>query len=69
MELREFAAYGFLGGVAGAAAVVLFSFFLFYSGISSQLGVESPVNTKPPDIYSPAFLGRVVGDTVRDNYA
>lgn len=61
MEFRRFAAYGFLGGVAGAAAVVLFSFFLFYSGISSQLGVGSPVNVRPPNIYSPLFWGGLWG--------
>ena len=61
MELRQFAAYGFLGGVAGGASVVLFSFFLFHSGISSLLGVESPVNIGPPDIYRPLFWGGLWG--------
>jgi hypothetical protein len=61
MELRRFAAYGFLGGVVGAVSVVLFSHLLFYSGISSWFGVESPVNIKPPDIYSPLFWGGLWG--------
>ena len=43
------------------AAVVLFSLLLFHSGISSQFGVESPVNTRPPDIYSPLFWGGLWG--------
>jgi hypothetical protein len=61
MELRQFAAYGFMGGVAGAASVVLFSLFLFHSGISRQFGVDSPVNIKPPYIYSPLFWGGLWG--------
>lgn len=61
MDIRRFAAYGFLGGVAGGAAVVLFSFVLFYLGISTRLGAESPVNIKPPYIYSPLFWGGLWG--------
>jgi hypothetical protein len=61
MELRRFAAYGFLGGVAGAASVVLSSFVLFYSGMSARLGVESPINIGSPDIYRPLFWGGLWG--------
>jgi hypothetical protein len=61
MELRRFAAYGFLGGVAGAVAVVLFSFVLFYSGISARFGVDSPVSIQSPDIYRPLFWGGLWG--------
>jgi hypothetical protein len=61
MELRRFAAYGFLGGVAGAAAVVLFSLVLFYSGISARFGVDSPVSIQSPDIYRPLFWGGLWG--------
>jgi len=61
MELRRFAAYGFLGGVAGAAAVALFSVFLFHSGISPRFGVESPLKLGPPDIYRPLFWGGLWG--------
>jgi hypothetical protein len=61
MELRRFAAYGFLGGVAGGASVVLFSLLLFHSGISSRFGVDSPVNIGPPAVYSPLFWGGLWG--------
>ncbi len=61
MELRRFAAYGFLGGVVGGASVVLFSLFLFHAGISPRFGVDSPVNIQPPDVYRPLFWGGLWG--------
>jgi hypothetical protein len=61
MELKRFAAYGFLGGVVGAASVVLFSFILFYTGIGPRLGVGGPIGLKPPAIYSPLFWGGLWG--------
>ena len=61
MELRRYAAYGFIGGVAGGASVVLFSLFLFHSGISLRFGVESPLNIGAPDIYRPLFWGGLWG--------
>ena len=61
MELRRYAAYGFLGGVAGGASVVLFSLILFHSGISSRFGVDSPLNIGAPDIYRPLFWGGLWG--------
>ena len=61
MELRRFAAYGFLGGVVGGASVVLFSLILFHSGISAQFGVQSAVNIKPPAVYTPLFWGGLWG--------
>ncbi len=61
MELRQHAAYGFLGGVAGAASVVLFSLLLFHSGISPRLGIESPVDFRPPGIYTLLFWGGLWG--------
>lgn len=61
MEFRQFAASGFLGGVAGGAAVVLFSVILLYSGVSALFGVDAPVNYRPPDIYGPLFWGGLWG--------
>jgi hypothetical protein len=61
MELRRFAAYGFLGGVVGAASIVLFSFVLFYLGISARFGVDSPISIASPDIYRPLFWGGLWG--------
>jgi hypothetical protein len=61
MELRRFAAYGFLGGVVGGASVVLFSHLLYYLGISALFGVDSPVSIKPPAVYSPLFWAGLWG--------
>ena len=61
MELRRYAAYGFLGGVVGAAAVVLCSFVLHYTGIGPRLGVESAIALTSPDIYRPLFWGGLWG--------
>jgi len=61
MELRRFAAYGFLGGMVGAAAIVLFSFVLHYSGIGARFGVDPPVTIASPDIYRPLFWGGLWG--------
>jgi len=61
MELRQYAAYGFLGGVVGAAAVVLCSFVLHYSGIGPRLGADSAVTLASPDIYKPLFWGGLWG--------
>jgi hypothetical protein len=61
MELRRYAAYGFVGGVVGAAAVVLCSFVLHYTGIGPRLGVESAIALTSPDIYRPLFWGGLWG--------
>jgi hypothetical protein len=61
MELRQYAAYGFLGGVVGAAAVVLCSLVLHYSGIGPRLGVDSAITLASPDIYRPLFWGGLWG--------
>ena len=55
MELRRYAAYGFLGGVVGAAAVVFCSFVLHYSGIGPRFGADSAITLASPDIYRPLF--------------
>ncbi len=51
----------FASGVAGAVAVVLFSYVLFGLGISSALGVKAPIPLKSPDIYRPLFWGGLWG--------
>ncbi len=51
----------FAAGVTGALAVVLFSRFLFESGLSATLGVRAPIPLKSPDIYRPLFWGGLWG--------
>jgi hypothetical protein len=51
----------FAAGVAGALAVVLFSYVLFWLGVSSTLGVKAPIPLKSPDIYRPLFWGGLWG--------
>src|SRR5881398_1219212 len=51
----------FASGVAGAVAVVLFSYVLFGLRISSALGVKAPIPLKSPDIYRPLFWGGLWG--------
>ena len=51
----------FAAGVIGAAAVVLFSHVLFWSGLSATLGVTAPASLKSPDIYKPLFWGGLWG--------
>lgn len=54
-------AFGFAGGVIGAAAVILASYLLFGLGISGVLGVKAPFPLKSPDIYKPLFWGGLWG--------
>lgn len=61
MERRRYTAYGFLGGVAGAVAVVLCSFVLHYSGIGPRLGADSAISLESPGIYKPLFWGGLWG--------
>jgi len=51
----------FTAGVAGALAVVFFSYVLFWLGISATLGVNAPIPLKPPEIYRPLFWGGLWG--------
>ena len=51
----------FAAGVIGAVAVVLFSYVLFWLGLSATLGVKAPVSLKSPDIYKPLFWGGLWG--------
>jgi hypothetical protein len=48
-------------GVVGALAVVLFSYVLFWLGVSAKLGVKAPIPLKSPDIYRPLFCGGLWG--------
>jgi hypothetical protein len=61
LSVSQRAAICFVAGVIGAAAVVLFSYVLFWLGISATLGVTSPVSLKSPDIYRPLFWGGLWG--------
>jgi hypothetical protein len=51
----------FAAGVVGALAVVLFSYVLFWFGVSATLGVKAPIPLKSPDIYKPLFWGGLWG--------
>lgn len=51
----------FAAGVIGAAAVVVLSHLMFWSGVSESLGVKAPVSLKSPDIYKPLFWGGLWG--------
>src|SRR5438876_11844172 len=61
LTVSQRAAICFAAGVIGAAAVVLFSYLLFWLGISATLGVKAPVSLKSPDIYKPLFWGGLWG--------
>src|SRR5437667_12552254 len=61
MTVSQRVAICFASGVMGAAAVVLFSYVLFWLGISSALGVKAPIPLKSPDIYKPLFWGGLWG--------
>ena len=61
LTLSQRVAICFASGVAGAVAVVLFSYVLFGLGISSALGVKAPIPLKSPDIYRPLFWGGLWG--------
>jgi hypothetical protein len=61
LTVGQRAAICFVGGVAGAVAVVLFSHILFGLGLSEKLGVKAPVSLKSPDIYKPLFWGGLWG--------
>ena len=61
LTLSQRVAICFLAGVAGAAAVVAFSYLLFGLGISPALGVKAPLPLKSPDIYKPLFWGGLWG--------
>lgn len=51
----------FAAGVIGAVAVVVFSYVLYWSGVSGALGVKAPLSLKSPDIYRPLFWGGLWG--------
>jgi hypothetical protein len=51
----------FAAGVIGAVAVVVFSYILFWLGLSGALGVKAPLPLKSPDIYKPLFWGGLWG--------
>ena len=51
----------FAAGVIGGLAVVLFSYALFWLGLSATLGVNAPVSLKSPDIYRPLFWAGLWG--------
>jgi hypothetical protein len=61
MTLIQRVAICFAAGVIGGLAVVLFSHFLFASGLSATLGVIAPVSLKTPDIYRPLFWAGLWG--------
>src|SRR5438552_15270397 len=61
VTLSQRVAICFASGVVGALAVVLFSYVLFWLGISSALGVKAPIPLKSPDIYKPLFWGGLWG--------
>ena len=61
LTLSQLVAICFASAVAGAVAVVLFSYVLFWLGISSALGVKAPIPLKSPDIYRPLFWGGLWG--------
>jgi len=61
LTMMQRAAICFTAGVAGGVAVVLFSHVLFWSGLSSALGVRAPVSLKSPDIYRPLFWAGLWG--------
>src|SRR2546427_668960 len=61
LTLIQRVAICFASGVAGAVAVVLFSYVLFGLRISSALGVKAPIPLKSPDIYRPLFWGGLWG--------
>jgi len=60
-DLRQRMAICFAAGVIGAAAVIAFSYILFWSGISESLGIKAPLPLKSPDIYRPLFWGGLWG--------
>jgi hypothetical protein len=61
LTVSQRAAISFAAGVVGALAVVLFSYVLYWLGVSATLGVNSPVSFKSPDIYRPLFWGGLWG--------
>jgi len=61
MTVGQRVAICFAAGVAGAAAVLIFSHILFGLGVSTTLGVKSAFSLKSPDIYKPLFWGGLWG--------
>jgi len=61
MTLSQRLGICFATGVIGAVAVVVFSYILFWLGLSGALGVTAPVPLKSPDIYKPLFWGGLWG--------
>lgn len=61
LALSQRLAICFVAGVIGAAAVIVFSYVLFWLGLSAALGVKAPIPLKSPDIYRPLFWGGLWG--------
>jgi hypothetical protein len=61
MTVKQRVAICFAAGVIGALAVVVFSYVLFWVGVSEALGVKAAVSLKSPDIYKPLFWGGLWG--------
>ena len=61
LTLGQRVAICFAAGVAGAVAVVAFSYVLFGAGVSGTLGIKAPLPLKSPDIYKPLFWGGLWG--------
>jgi hypothetical protein len=61
LSLSQRLAICFPAGVIGATAVVVFSYVLYWSGVSEALGVKAPISLKSPDIYRPLFWGGLWG--------
>jgi len=51
----------FAAGVIGAAAVILFSYILSWSGLGGALDRKEPIPLKSPDFYRPLFWGGLWG--------
>jgi hypothetical protein len=60
-KIRSYIGVCFASGVIGALAVITFSVVLYYTGISSLLGVDAPPNLASPGIYRPLFWGGLWG--------
>jgi hypothetical protein len=61
LSLSQRLAVCFAAGVIGAVAVVVFSYVLYWSGLSGALGIKAPISVKSPEIYKPLFWGGLWG--------
>ena len=41
--------------------MIIFSFLLYYTGVSPHMGVDAPPKLAPPNIYQPLFWGGLWG--------